>query len=108
MESLTRHANRDITGCRAVTWLALVCASLVCAFGGAYAADEAAIERARASLARIETLRDERPGDGLLVFYQASVHASINESERAIDLLRSLKGRKLGLIPAPDGGFDPI
>ena len=63
---------------------------------------------ARASLERIQALRKERPGDGVLVFYQALVHVSLGERDAALELLRSLKGRKLGLIPVRDVGFDLV
>lgn len=63
---------------------------------------------ARASLERIQSLRKERPGDGVLVFYQALVHVSLGERDAALELLRSLKGRKLGLIPVRDVGFDSV
>ena len=63
---------------------------------------------ARASLERIQALRKERPGDGVLVFYQALVHVSLGERDAALKLLRSLKGRKLGLIPVRDVGFDSV
>ena len=76
--------------------------------GAAEAPDAAAIAAARASLERIETLRKERPGDGLLVYYQALVHLRIGERDVAFELLRSLKGRKLGLIPVRAMGFDAI
>ncbi|HEV3408905.1 MAG TPA: hypothetical protein VG095_01315 [Chthoniobacterales bacterium] len=63
---------------------------------------------ARASLVRIEALRKERPGDGALVFYQAFVHASLGERDAVLELLRSLRGRKLGLIPVRGVGFDAL
>jgi len=63
---------------------------------------------ARASLARIQTLRSERPGDGVLVLYQALVHVRLGERDAAFTLLRSLKGRRLGLIPVRDIGFDAV
>jgi len=62
----------------------------------------------RASLERIQALRKERPGDGVLVFYEALLRTGLGEREPAFALLRSLKGRKLGLIPAPDSGFEPV
>lgn len=73
----------------------------------ASAADDASAA-ARASLERIQALRKERPNDGVLVFYQAITHLSLGEREAAFDLLGSLKGRKLGLIPVRDGGFDAV
>jgi hypothetical protein len=63
---------------------------------------------ARASLERIQALRTERPGDGVLMFYQALLHVSLGERNAALELLRSLKGRKLGLIPVRGAGFDSI
>ncbi len=71
------------------------------------AADDAAAA-ARASLERIQALRKERPDDGALGFYQALVHINLGEREAAFELLRSLKGRKLGLIPVRDIGFDVV
>jgi len=62
----------------------------------------------RASVERIQALRKERPGDGVLVFYEALLRTGLGEREHAFALLRSLKGRKLGLIPAPDTGFEPV
>jgi hypothetical protein len=63
---------------------------------------------ARASLERIQALRKERPGDGVLVFYQAVMHVTLGERAAALELLRSLKGRTLGLIPVRDAGFDSV
>jgi hypothetical protein len=71
------------------------------------APDDASVA-ARASLERIQALRKERPGDGVLVFYQALMHVTLGERDAALELLRSLKGRKLGLIPVRDAGFDSI
>jgi len=82
-------------------------AFLASALFSASAADDAAAA-ARASLERIQALRKERPGDGLLVFYQAVSHLSLGERDAALALLDSLKGRKLGLIPVRDGGFDAV
>ena len=50
----------------------------------------------RANVERIQALRKERPGDGVLVFYQALMHVTLGERDAALELLRSLKGRKLG------------
>ncbi len=44
-------------------------------------------------------MRKERPDDGALMFYESVVRVSLAERETAFELLRSLKGRKLGLIP---------
>ncbi len=63
---------------------------------------------ARASLERIQALRKERPGDGVLVFYESLVRTGLGERQSALDLLRSLKGRKLGLIPVRDIGFETL
>jgi len=72
----------------------------------ARAADDPATAAARASLERIQALRKERPGDAVLVFFQAFTHMNLGEREAAFELLRSLKGRKLGLIPVRGFGFD--
>jgi sugar lactone lactonase YvrE len=85
----------------------IVCALLACALTSAEAADDAAAA-ARATLARIQALRKERPNDGVLVFYQALIHVSLGERDAAFELLRSLNGRKLGLIPVRDAGFDAL
>lgn len=87
--------------------LTIICAFLALAFAPVKAADDADAA-ARASLERIQALRKERPGDGVLVFYQAMVDVGLGEREAAFELLRSLKGRKLGLIPVRDTGFDPV
>ncbi len=73
----------------------------------AYPADDPNAE-ARATLERIQALRKERPGDGVLVFYESLVRAGLGERQPALDLLRSLKGRKLGLIPLRDIGFEAL
>lgn len=89
----------------------LILSAIVCALLGltsANAVDDAATTAARASLARIQGLRKERPNDGALVFYEAIVHVNLGERDAALTLLRSLKGRKLGLIPVRDLGFDAV
>ena len=62
----------------------------------------------RASLERIRTLRAERPGDGLLAYYQAITHAALGERDAALSELRSLLGRRLGIVPTPGTGLDPL
>ena len=62
----------------------------------------------RASRDRIQALRKERSGDGLLVFYEALIRIGLGERDPAFELLRSLKGRKLGLVPVRDAGFDAV
>jgi sugar lactone lactonase YvrE len=79
-----------------------------CSFSPTHAQDEAATAARKASLERIQALRRERPGDGLLVFYQALTHIALGERDAAFELLRSLKGRKLGLIPLRDMGWDAV
>jgi sugar lactone lactonase YvrE len=85
----------------------IVCALPAYALTSAGAADDA-VPAARATLARIQALRKERPDDGVLVFYQALIHVSLGERDAAFQLLRSLMGRKLGLIPVRDAGFGPV
>jgi hypothetical protein len=89
------------------------------AFGGAaMAADTAAAaasqpvsEAAEATplqrqLQRIQALRAQRPGDGLLVYYEALTHAAMGQAEPAVAALRQLEGRRLGLVPSRSAGFD--
>jgi len=88
-------------------WLTIGCAFLGWAGKPIYAADDANAA-ARATLERIEALRKERPNDGVLVYYEAAFQSQVGERGLALELLRSLKGRKLGLIPTRDLGFDAI
>ncbi|HEY2711592.1 MAG TPA: hypothetical protein VGI60_03690 [Chthoniobacterales bacterium] len=88
----------------------MLCAVLVLAlqfFPLANGADDVSAA-ARASLERLQTLRKERPGDGILVFYEALLRTRMGEREPVLALLRSLKGRKLGLIPTRNTGFDTL
>ena len=62
----------------------------------------------RAQLERIQSLRKERPGDGVLVFYEAITRIELDEREAAFALLRSLQERKLGLVPVRDAGFEAV
>ncbi|MFL6516175.1 MAG: SMP-30/gluconolactonase/LRE family protein [Chthoniobacterales bacterium] len=73
-----------------------------------FAENPDAAAAARANLERFQGMRKERPGDGILVFYEAMIRISLGQREAAFDLLRSLKGRHLGLIPVRDTGFDDI
>ncbi|HEV8184331.1 MAG TPA: hypothetical protein VGP40_00135, partial [Chthoniobacterales bacterium] len=78
--------------------LTIGCALVAFTFASADAADDDAAAARRASLERIQEMRKARPGDGVLVFYQALVLISLGERDAAFELLRSLKDRKLGLI----------
>lgn len=75
--------------------------------GQARAADDPQVA-ARASLERIQSLRKQRPDDGLLVFYEAITRIALDERDAAFTLLRTLKSRKLGLIPLRDFGFESV
>lgn len=59
-------------------------------------------------LARIESLRERHPNDGALVYYQALALIALDRNDDAKAALRSLLGRKLGVIPAPRVGFEPL
>jgi hypothetical protein len=61
-----------------------------------------------ARLARIEALRERHPQDGVLVYYQALALTALGRRDDALDALRSLVGRGLGLVPAPGIGFEPL
>ena len=63
---------------------------------------------ARARLERIQSLRKDRPNDGVLIFYEAIIRTGLGERDAAFVLLRSLQGRKLGLIPVRDTGFEAV
>jgi len=62
----------------------------------------------RTRLERIQSLRKERPGDGVLVLYEAITRIELGEREAAFALLRSLQGRKLGLVPVRNAGFEAV
>jgi sugar lactone lactonase YvrE len=87
--------------------LALVFLIAAVGFGSANAADDPKTVT-RAQLERIQSLRKERPGDGALVFYEAITRIELGERAAAFALLRSLQGRKLGLIPVRDAGFEAV
>ncbi|HEY4281584.1 MAG TPA: SMP-30/gluconolactonase/LRE family protein [Chthoniobacterales bacterium] len=90
----------------------LVAGAIICVLFGIGWTDVGAADdpsaQARATLERIQALRKERPNDGVLIFYEAFIRAGLGERESAFDLLRGLKGRKLGLVPYRDGGFDAV
>jgi sugar lactone lactonase YvrE len=60
----------------------------------------------RTRLERIQSLRKERPNDGVLIFYEAITRIDLDDRDAAFALLRSLQGRKLGLVPVRDAGFE--
>jgi len=51
-------------------------------------------------------MRKERPNDGVLIFYEAITRIELGDRDAAFALLRSLNGRKLGLVPVRDAGFE--
>jgi sugar lactone lactonase YvrE len=63
---------------------------------------------ARTRLERIQSLRKERPNDGVLIFYEAITRIDLGDRDAAFALLRSLQGRKLGLVPVGDVGFEAV
>lgn len=78
------------------------------AAAAATAASAAAASAGKASLERIRALRTQRPGDGLLAYYQAVAHSALGERDAALAELRSLKGRRLGIVPAQGLGFEAL
>src|SRR4029450_13022838 len=62
----------------------------------------------RAQLERIQSLRKERPNDGVLIFYEAITRIDLGDRDAAFALLRTLQGRKLGLVPVRDAGFEAV
>ena len=91
---------------RAFSSLRLVFSVALLTFVSAHAADPNAA--AQATLERIQNLRKERSRDGVLAFYEALVRIQLGERATAFETLRSLIGRKLGLIPVRGMGFDPV
>lgn len=76
---------------------------------GAWAfADEDPQAAGKARLARLQALRAERPGDGLLGYYEAIMRFNLGDRAGALSQLRALVGRRLGLVPAPGLGFDDV
>ncbi|MCE9659816.1 MAG: hypothetical protein K8R60_14745 [Burkholderiales bacterium] len=98
-------AADDAASANAVASSASLAASAPAA---ATSAPSPAVLAARASLERIRALRAQRPGDGLLAYYQASAHVALGEREAALAELRSLFGRRLGIVPAAGTGFDSL
>lgn len=84
---------------------AAAAASAASTAASAPAAEPTPLER---QLQRIRQLRMERPGDGLLVYYEAMTHASMGQAAPAVAALRQLVGRRLGLVPSKDAGFDLV
>ena len=52
-------------------------------------AQDDASTRLKAQLARVQTLRAQRPGDGLLVYYEAMTLANLGEKVQALTAFRS-------------------
>jgi sugar lactone lactonase YvrE len=69
-------------------------------------ADPQAARKAR--LERLQALRLERPGDGLLGYYEAIMRLGLGDKAGALTELRRLVGRQLGLVPAAGLGFDAL
>ena len=74
----------------------------------ARADDDPATAATRASLERIRQQRHERPGDGLLAYYESIFRLRLGERDAALELLRGLAGRRLGIVPVRDVGFDEL
>jgi len=62
----------------------------------------------RTRLERIQSLRKERPNDGVLIFYEAITRIDLGDRDAAFALLRTLQRRKLGLVPVRDAGFEAV
>ncbi|KQW51472.1 MULTISPECIES: SMP-30/gluconolactonase/LRE family protein [unclassified Roseateles] len=61
-----------------------------------------------AQLARIRALQQQRPGDALLIHYEAMTQGQAGDAAGAVASLRKLAGRGLGLVPMEDMGFDSL
>jgi sugar lactone lactonase YvrE len=87
--------------------LLLACVVSTANFCSADAADDPrSVTRTR--LERIQSLRKERSNDGVLIFYEAITRIDLDDRDAAFALLRSLEGRKLGLVPVRDAGFEAM
>ena len=75
--------------------LLLACVVATANFCSADAADDPR-SATRARLERIQSLRKERPGDGVLVLYEAITRIELGEREAAFALLRSLARAQAG------------
>jgi hypothetical protein len=85
----------------------LVLAACVAGLPGARA-DEAASSPADQRVERIRALRQQRPADGVLAYYEAAALVGAGRKQEAVDTLRGLLGRGLGLVPVRDLGFDSV
>jgi sugar lactone lactonase YvrE len=81
-------------------------AALLAALAGTVPAQPA--PEVEAQLARIRALQQQRPGDGLLVHYEAMTQARAGQRAEAVATLRRLLGRGLGLVPMADMGFESL
>jgi len=87
--------------------LLLACVIAAANFRSADAADDPKTVT-RGQLERIQSLRKERPRDGVLMFYEAITRIELGDREGAFALLRTLQARKLGLVPVRDAGFEAV
>ena len=87
--------------------LVLACLVATANFCSAEPVDDAK-SVARARLERIQSLRKERPRDGVLIFYEAITRIDLGDRDAAFALLRTLQGRKLGFVPVRDAGFEAV
>jgi hypothetical protein len=87
--------------------LLLACVIAIANFCSADAADDPR-SAPRTRPERIQSLRKERPSDGALVLYEAITRIELGEREAVFALLRSLQGRKLGLVPVRNAGFEEV
>ena len=91
----------------AISGLLLTCVVATMNFCSADPADDSkSVTLTR--LERIQSLRKERPNDGVLIFYEAITRIGLGDRDAAFALLRSLQGRKLGLVPVRDAGFEAV
>ena len=87
--------------------LLLACVVATANFCSADPADDSkSVTRTR--LERIQSLRKERPNDGVLIFYEAITRIDLGDRDAAFALLRSLQGRNSGLVPVRDAGFEAV
>lgn len=88
---------------------ALFCTlAMACAPAATPAPPDEPAPAVRQQLERIGALQQQRPGDPLLVYYEALVLAQAGQAERTAQALARLAGRGSGIVPVRAMGFGPV
>lgn len=92
---------------RALVFMALLAAASCAAFAqqASAAGPQAAL---KAQLQRVRDLRQQRPDDAMLVYYEALTHVALGQRKEAVAELRTLLGKRAGVVPTRHIGFDAV